>query len=187
MKKLVSTLIITAVATVSTLPVMAQPKRISPHETINAIIDSNNVKIVYGRPYSKDPKTGEIRKIWGGLVPYGKVWRTGADEATLFTTEQPITLGGTVIPAGTYSLFTLPAADGTAKLIINKKTGQWGIPYKESSEATNELARIDLKKEALEKPVDQFTMAVEKNSSGGGVLKMMWENTQFSAPFTVPK
>ena len=117
--------------------------------------------IVYGRPYSKDPKSGEVRNIWGTLVPYGKVWRTGADEATLLTTEQPIVLGGTTVPAGTYSLFTLPAADGTAKLIVNKKTGQWGIPYKEQSEATNELARIDLKKNTLDKTVDQFTMAIE--------------------------
>jgi len=169
------------------LPAMAQRKRVSPHETITATIDGNKVTIVYGRPYSKDPKTGEIRKIWGTLVPYGKVWRTGADEATLLTTEQPITLGGTEIPAGTFSLFTLPAADGTAKLIVNKRTGQWGIPYKEQSEATNELARIDLKKDTLDKTVDQFTMAVEPNSSGGGVLKMMWETTQFSVPFTVKK
>ncbi len=166
----------------------AQPRpRISPHETISARIDGDRVMIVYGRPYSKDPKTGQLRQIWGALVPYGKVWRTGADEATLLTTAQPIVLGGTDIPAGTYSLFTLPAADGTAKLIVNKRTGQWGIPYKESSEATNELARIDLKKAALDKTVDQFTMAIDNNPSGGGVLTMSWENTQFSVPIAVKK
>ncbi|MGO9585758.1 MAG: DUF2911 domain-containing protein [Limisphaerales bacterium] len=186
MNKLKSALIIATIIATA-LPVMAQRKRVSPHETISAAIDGNKITIVYGRPYSKDPKTGEIRKIWGGLVPYGKVWRTGADEATLLTTEQPIVLGGTTIPAGTYSLFTLPAADGTAKLIVNKRTGQWGIPYKEQNEATNELARIDLKKAALDKTVDQFTMAIEPNPAGGGVLKMMWENTGFSVPFTVKK
>jgi hypothetical protein len=186
MNKIKLTLII-AVVIATALPVLAQRKRISPHETISAAIDGNKVTIVYGRPYSKDPKTGEVRKIWGGLVPYGKVWRTGADEATLLTTEQPIVLGGMTIPAGTCSLFTLPAADGTAKLIINQRTGQWGIPYKEQSEATNELARIDLKKDTLDKTVDQFTMAIEPNPSGGGVLKMMWENTRFSVPFTVKK
>ncbi len=186
MNKLKSALIIATIIATA-LPVMAQRKRVSPHETISAAIDGNKITIVYGRPYSNDPKTGEIRKIWGGLVPYGKVWRTGADEATLLTTEQPIVLGGTTIPAGTYSLFTLPAADGTAKLIVNKRTGQWGIPYKEQNEATNELARIDLKKAALDKTVDQFTMAIEPNPAGGGVLKMMWENTGFSVPFTVKK
>ncbi|MFZ0827878.1 MAG: DUF2911 domain-containing protein [Verrucomicrobiia bacterium] len=186
MNKFKSALVIAAIITTA-LSVMAQRQRVSPHETISTTIDGNKVTIVYGRPYSKSPKTGEIRKIWGGLVPYGKVWRTGADEATLLTTEQPIVLGGMDIPAGTYSLFTLPAADGTAKLIVNKKTGQWGIPYKEQSEATNELARIDLKKDTLDKTVDQFTMAVEPTPAGGGVLKMMWENTAFSVPFTVKK
>src|ERR1039457_1770046 len=174
MNKLKSTLII-AVIIASALPLMAQRKRISPHETISSAIDGNKVTIVYGRPYSKDPKSGEVRNIWGTLVPYGKVWRTGADEATLLTTEQPVVLGGTNISAGTYSLFTLPAADGTAKLIVNKRTGQWGIPYNEQSEATNELARIDLKKDMLDKTVDQFTMAIEPSPAGGG-LKMMWEN-----------
>jgi hypothetical protein len=164
-----------------------QRQRISPHETITATIDGAEVKLVYGRPYTKDPKSGEMRKIWGGLVPYGKVWRTGADEATLLTIAAPIEIGGTSLAAGTYSLFTVPAEDGSAKLVINKKTGQWGIPYNEASEKANELARIDLAKSAIEKKVDQFTMAIEPQSSGGGELKMMWENTQYSVPFTVKK
>jgi len=186
MNKLKSILIITAIS-LCALPLMAQRQRVSPHETISSTIDGDKVTLVYGRPYSKDPKTGEIRKIWGTLVPFGKVWRTGADEATLLTTEQPIVLGGTEIPSGTYSLFTVPAADGTAKLIVNKKTGQWGIPYKEQSEATNELARINLKKDTLDKTVDQFTMAIQPNPSGGGTLQMMWETTQYSVPFTIKK
>ncbi|MGD0744831.1 MAG: DUF2911 domain-containing protein [Verrucomicrobiota bacterium] len=183
MKKLISTLVITAVALASALPVMAQQRRVSPHETISAVIDGNRVTITYGRPYTTRPGTTEARKIWGGLVPYGKVWRTGADEATVLITQKPVVMGETTIPAGAYTLFMLPQEDGTAKLIINKQLGQWGLQYEEKQD----LARVDLKKEALEKPVDQFTMAVEKNASGGGVLKMMWENTQFSVPFAVPK
>jgi len=81
MNKIKSTLVI-ATLIASALPVMAQRQRISPHETISSTIDGDKVTIVYGRPYSKDPKTGEVRKIWGKLVPFGKVWRTGADEAT---------------------------------------------------------------------------------------------------------
>ena len=182
MNKLKSTLIVAAVI-LGALPLLAQPKpRVSPQETITADIDGNNLKIVYCRPYSKDPKSGEIRKIWGKLVPYGKVWRTGANEATLLTTAQPIVLGGTEIPAGTYSLYTLPVENGASKLIINKKTGQWGTQYDEKED----LARVDLKKESLDKTVDQFTIAIEKNTSGG-VIKLMWENTQFSVPFTVKK
>jgi hypothetical protein len=185
MNKLKSILTIGAII-VSTLPLMAQQRRISPHETVSAVIDGNRVTIVYGRPYTKDPKTGEDRKIWGGLVPYGKVWRTGADEATLLITQKPIVFGETTIPAGAYTLFTLPQEDGTAKLIVNKQVGQWGIG-RGSYDEKQDVARIDLKKEALDKPADQFTMAVEKNPSSGGVLKMMWENTQFSTPFTVQK
>jgi hypothetical protein len=167
-------------------PLMAQQKRISPHETISKAIDGNRIMIVYGRPYTKDPKTGQTRKIWGELVPYGEVWRTGADEATLLITQKPIVMGETTIPAGAYTLRTLPNEDGTAKLIINKQVGQWGIGPG-SYDKDQDLARIDLKKEALDAPVDQFTMAISENPSGGGILKMMWENTAFSTPFTVQK
>jgi hypothetical protein len=167
-------------------PLMAQQKRISPHETISKAIDGNRVMIVYGRPYTKDPTTGQVRKIWGELVPYGEVWRTGADEATLLITQKAIMIGETTIPAGAYTLRTLPNEDGTAKLIINKQIGQWGIGPR-SYDKEQDLARIDLKKEALDAPVDQFTMAISENPSGGGVLKMMWEKTAFSTPFTVQK
>jgi len=149
--------------------------RVSPHETVTADIDGSDVTIVYGRPYTKDPKTGAPRKIWGELVPFGKVWRTGADEATIMTTKQALDIGGTTVPAGSYSLYTLPDANG-AKLIVNKQTGQWGTKYDEKQD----LARIDMKKEAAPKPADQFTIAIEKNPAGGGTLKMTWENTQYS-------
>ncbi len=193
MKKLgfAAALAVAATLVIST-PAMAQTakkkarQRISPHDTITETIDGNELKLVYGRPYSKKPGTTEVRKIWGGLVPYGKVWRTGADEATLLTTKEPIEIGGYSLAAGTYSLFTVPNEDGTAKLVINKKTGQWGIPYNEESEKANELARVDLKKSDLDKEVDQFTMAIEKED-GGGKLKMCWEKTEYSIKFTVKK
>jgi hypothetical protein len=142
--------------------------------------------IVYGRPYTKDPTTGQNRKIWGELVPYGEVWRTGADEATLLITQKPIMLGGSTIPAGAYTLRTLPNEDGTAKLIINKQIGQWGIGPG-SYDETQDVARIDLQKAALDAPVDQFTMAISKNPAAGGDLEMMWESTAFAVPFTVQK
>jgi hypothetical protein len=200
MNRLRFTLIALAVTLAFTLPAVGQTRsissRISPHEVVSAHIGSRGgplVMIVYGRPYSKDPKTGEIRKIWGGLVPFDKVWRTGADEATLMITAKPIVIGDTTIPAGAYTLFTLPKADGTAKLIINKKIGQWGIPYNEDKEKDNELARIDLQKApAPATQVDQFTMSIEPDTvtagaSGGAMIKMVWENTAFAMPFTLAK
>jgi len=174
-----------APAPAATIAPPAAPRvRVSPHEVISFKVDGNRVTVIYGRPYSKDPKTGALRKIWGELVPYGKVWRTGSDEATTLITQQAIDLGGTTVPAGTYTLFTVPLEDGSAKLVVNKEYGQWGSdPYHE----TTELARVNLKKDPLNTPLDQFVMALEKNPSGGGVLKMAWETTQFSVPFTVKK
>ncbi len=185
MNKTKSCLLVAALI-LGTLPLAAQQKRVSPHETTGSVIDGNRITIVYGRPYSKDPKTAEPRKIWGGLVPFGKIWRTGADEATLLVLQKPIAIGETTIPAGAYTLWTLPNEDGSAKLIVNKQVGQWGVG-RGSYDEKEDVTRAELKKEATEAPVDQFTMAVSKNPSGGGVIKLMWENTQYSVAFTVPK
>lgn len=183
-----SILTIVAATLVSVTPLMAQKRAAStggtsPHETTSAVIDGNRVTVTYGRPYTKHPRSGEIRKIWGGLVPWGKAWRTGSDEATLLTTQQPIVIGGTTIPAGAYTLYTIPSENGTSKLAFGTKLGGWGSPVDQK----NDLARVDMKKGALENSVDQFTMAVAKNESGGGVIKLSWEKTEFTVPFTVKK
>jgi hypothetical protein len=174
MKNLKSTQILIAAAMVAALPLMAaEQKRVSPHETISGDVGGAKITVVYGRPYTKDPKSGEPRKVWGGVVPYGKVWRTGADEATILTTDKDIKIGDAEVPAGKYSLYTLPAEDGSAKLVINKQTGQWGTKYDEKQD----LARVDMKKSKPATKADQFTMAIE-----GGQLKMMWEDTAYSVP-----
>lgn len=157
------------------MPAQAQPPG-SPHETVSNTIDGAKVSIDYGRPYMRG------RKIMGGLVPYGRVWRTGADAATTLTTDTPLVIGGAKVPAGKVTLYTLPGEDQW-KLILNKQTGQWGTEYNESSD----LARVDMEKTMLDQPVDQFTIAIEPGSSGGGVIKMSWENTQLTVPFTVQK
>ncbi len=184
MNKIKNALIVTALLTA--LPLMAQEKHFnstggnSPHETTSQTVDGNRVTIVYGRPYMKG------RQIWGGLVPNGKIWRTGSDEATLLITQKPIVMNGTTIPAGAYTLFTLPNEDGSAKLVINKQIGQWGVG-RGSYDEKQDLARVDLKKETLDAPVEEFTMAVQKNSDGGGLIKMSWDKTGYSVPFTVQK
>jgi hypothetical protein len=183
MKSLRSTLLILPAVLFSASPLLAQEKpRVSPHETINATVGDAKITIVYGRPYSKDPKSGEKRIIWGGLVPYGQVWRMGADEATLFTTDKAVSIGGTSVPAGTYSLFLLPEKDGAAKLIVNTQTGQWGTKY----DASQDLVRIGMIHSKLDKPVDQFLISVEKTMADG-VLKLMWEDTQYSVSIAVKK
>ncbi|HKP93421.1 MAG TPA: DUF2911 domain-containing protein [Chthoniobacterales bacterium] len=178
MKSIPSIALIIPVLMFSVMPLFAQErKRVSPHETVNATVDGAKITIVYGRPYTKDPKSGEKRKIWGTLVPYNQVWRMGADEATILTTDKDITIGGANIAAGSYSLYLWPTEAG-AKLIVNKQTGQWGTKYDEKQD----LVRIDLKKEAGPKPVDQFTIAVD-----GSTLKLMWEDAKYSATIAAKK
>lgn len=183
MKKIAFTLLISAFALVSALPVIAQEKRVSPHETISARIDGDRVTLTYGRPYTVKPGTTEARKIWGGLVPYDEPWRLGADEATLLLTQKPLVIGDKTIPAGAYTLYMIPQENGTSQLAFSTQLGGWGIPVDQS----HDIARVDLDKQSLDKSADQFTMTIGKGSSGGGEIKMMWENTQFSVAFTVQK
>jgi hypothetical protein len=183
MKKIASTLLLMALALASALPVMAQEKRVSPHETISARISGDRITLTYGRPYTVKPGTTEARKIWGGLVPYGEPWRLGADEATQLVTQKPLEIQGKTIPAGAYTLYMIPQEKGTSQLAFSTQLGGWGIPVDQA----HDLVRVDLEKTALDKTVDQFTMAIGKGSSGGGEIKMMWEDTQFSVPFTVQK
>ncbi len=178
--KLKQTLSVIALTSVALTIAFAQQKRVSPTETAKATIDGADVSITYGAPYMKDPKSGEPRKIWGGLVPYGKVWRTGANEATTLTTSKNLEFGNFSLPAGTYTLFTQPEESG-GKLIFNKQTGQWGTKY----DASQDLGRVDLTKKELPSPVDQFAIAIEKNAGGGGIIHLRWEKAEFSTPFTV--
>jgi hypothetical protein len=127
------------------------------------------IKTDYSSPRMKG------RKIYSGLVPYGEVWRTGANEATTFVTSSDVTVGGTAVPAGSYTIFTLPNADSW-KLIINKKTGEWGIPYKYESD---ELARVDMEVSKLPSPVEDFTISYAK-SGGGCQMRVDWETTRAS-------
>jgi hypothetical protein len=182
MKLIRSTLLILPALVLSASAVLGQDKpRVSPHETVNATVGDAKITIAYGRPYMKDPKSGEKRKIWGGLVPFSKVWRMGANEATLLTTDKEITIGGSAIAPGTYSLFLQPE-EGGAKLIVNKQTGQWGTKYDQAQD----LVRVDLMKQPLDTPVEQFTIAVDKNGNDG-LLKLMWENAAYSAPIVAKK
>jgi hypothetical protein len=102
----------------------------------------------------------------------------GADEATILTTKKDLEIGGKTVPAGSYSLYLLPEEAG-AKLIINKQTGQWGTRHDESQD----LVRIDMKKDTPKAAADQLTISVEDNDGGGGVLKVVWDDTQYSAAF----
>jgi DUF2911 family protein len=112
------------------------------------------------------------RKVFGGLVPYGQVWRAGANEATTFVSTSDLTIAGKHVPAGSYTLFTIPEKDKWT-LIISKKTGEWGIPYPEG----HDLLRVDMNAGATSGMVESFTTAFDKVSNGC-TLRMEWENTR---------
>lgn len=148
-------------------------KRASPHEKAAAKVDGASISVEYGRPYAKG------RQIWGGLVPYGKIWRTGADEATTLVTDRTLVFGSLSVPPGTYTLYTLPG-ETESKLAINKQTGQWGTQYDEAQD----LGRVALKRAPLSSPVEQFTISIV-DTPGGGTLKFEWADASLSTDFTV--
>jgi Protein of unknown function (DUF2911) len=178
---LVALVMLAAVAFIAT-PSDAQQKKgpVSPHDKVNTRINGKLVTIYYGRPNAKG------RKIWGGLVPYGKAWRAGADEATTLLTEDAIMVGGTALPAGAYTLYMVPEEKGTAKLAISKRIGDWGILKDGTVNEKNDLARVDMQKESLKDKLEQFTIGFEKGANGA-TLKMMWEDAGYSVPITGAK
>jgi len=119
------------------------------------------------------------RKIFGDLVPYGEVWRTGANEATAFVTSGDLVTNGTKVPNRSYTIFTVPKADQWT-LIINKHTGESGTPYKYESE---ELARVPMSVTRLSSPIENFTISFD-STDGSCTMRMSWENTQASIEFT---
>ena len=183
----IATAVVTTIAIASTWSASAQqPTRVSPHETIGAVFGGKGggrVTIYHGRPYSKDPKGTEIRKIWNwcpGISRGGM----GSDEATTLVAEYPIMLGDKMVPTGAYTLYLLPSEKGSTKLVVSSKVGGDG----ETPDAKFDVARIDMKKDKLDKQVDQFTITLTPDKDQPkGELKLMWETTQFSVPIVVKK
>ena len=132
-----------------------------------ALAGGKTITVDYSSPRAKG------RKIYGGLVPFGEVWRAGANKATTFVTTTDLMVGGTHVPAGNYTIFTVPNKDKWT-LVISKKTGEWGIPY---PGADSDFARVDMKVSALPAAVENFTIAFDK-SAGGCTLRMDWETTR---------
>jgi hypothetical protein len=146
---------------------------LSPRDTVRATAAGAALWIDYGRPGKRG------RTVFGGIVPYGEVWRTGANAATQFKTDKALAFGGTVVPAGFYTLWSLPTAGGW-KLVINSETGQWGTEHK----AEKDLYTIDMKVTSLPQVVERFTIHVDPTDKGG-VLNLDWDTTRASAEFTV--
>lgn len=153
-----------------------QEGRLSPHESNSATIAGATIKITYGRPYMRG------RKIFGGLVPFGEIWMPGADEATILQTSKALQFASAsaVVPAGSYSLYTLPSEKGW-QLIINRQTGQWHTEY----DPSQDLTRVPMQEEKLSAPVEQLLIHAVPRPDGGGAIEIQWERTGELAPFTV--
>ena len=145
----------------------------SPRDTVRATAGGASLLVDYGRPRKRG------REIFGNVVAWGQVWRTGANAATQFRTDRDLVLGTLTVPAGMYTLWTLPTPAGW-QLIVNRQTGQWGTAY----DAAQDLGRVPLSVATLAEPVEVFTIAVEPQGSGG-VLSFTWDRTRATIPFTV--
>jgi hypothetical protein len=152
-------------------------KRPSPPASAECKLpDGKTVKIDYSSPRAKG------RKIYGGLVPYGQVWRAGANEATTLVTQANLSIGGKDVPAGSYTLFTIPNPDKWT-LIISKKTGEWGTPYPGEGE---DLTRLDMPASKLGSAMENFTISFVP-SGDGCTMQMDWDMTRASVPISEKK
>ncbi|MBR9998818.1 MAG: DUF2911 domain-containing protein [Cyclobacteriaceae bacterium] len=149
--------------------------RPSPMYLTTMKYDDTYIKITYGRPHKKD------REIFGDLVPYGEVWRTGANEATELTATGDIMVAGNLVKQGTYSLFTIPQEDKWT-IILNSALGQWGA-Y--DYDKQKDVVRFEVPVETMEKTYEPFTIEFNQDNSDAFLL-MMWDRTKVSIPVSFP-
>ncbi|MEW6320667.1 MAG: DUF2911 domain-containing protein [Acidobacteriota bacterium] len=144
----------------------------SPHVRTEWSVDGANIAIEYGRPALKGRPEAQ-------LMPPGKPWRTGADEATTLRTDKPLKFGALSVPAGAYTLYTIPGASEW-QLAISKRTGQWGIPVQTS----DDLGRVSMTVGKTSSPVEMLTISID-DTPAGATLRIEWGSTRASVPFTV--
>lgn len=147
--------------------------QMSPPDTVKATVGGANLAVAYSRPLKRG------RVIFGNVVPWNQVWRTGANAATVFTTDKDLAFGSTVVPAGKYTLWTVPTPTG-ASLIFNSETGQWGTDY----HADKDFARVPLVTRQVSPAVEQFVIGVAPQGPGG-VMRFSWDDKEYTAPFAV--
>lgn len=148
--------------------------QLSPRDTVRANLGAASITIDYSRPLARG------RVLLGGVIPYDRVWRTGANAATQFTTSAPITLAGIKVAAGTYTLWTIPHQNGV-DLVVNGQAGQWGTEYNPA----RDVARAPMQSSAVATPVEQFTIAVGRREAGGGTLTFEWGTFRWTASIDV--
>ena len=153
--------------------------QLSPPDSVITRLGPAQVAIRYSRPKARG------RTVWGNLVPYGQVWRTGANAATVLETDRDLVIGTTTVPAGRYTLFTLPTR-GASTLIVSKETERNGEPLAGTDyDPKQDLARIPLTTRTVAIPVEQFTIDIIPASTGRGTLRLAWANREMMVPVRV--
>lgn len=153
-----------------------QTKKHSPQELVELSKGALNVEVAYSRPFKKE------REIFGGLVPFNEVWRTGANEATTFNSNKDLTIGSNTLPAGKYTLWTIPNKDNWT-VIFNSKQYPWGVKFsdgKASRDPEADVLTVKVPVEQLPSVVEQFTIAFEESPQMA--LTMAWDQTGVSVP-----
>jgi hypothetical protein len=149
-------------------------QQLSVRDTARATIGAATFSVDYGRPLARG------RTLLGNVISYDRVWRTGANAATQFTSSAPITLAGLALPAGTYTLWTVPRV-GRVDLIVNKQTGQWGTEYSRAQD----LGTVPMRSDSLDTPVEKFTISIEPGAARHGTLAMAWGTFRWTVPIVV--
>lgn len=171
-------IIVAALVTLLTTAILvaqeAKKPPLSPPAKAEATIGGKKITIDYSSPRMRE------RKIMGGLVPFDEVWRTGANAATTLSTEADLMIGDLHVPAGKYTLFTIPS-ESQWTLIVNKQTGQWGTNY----DTSQDLGRVKMKVSKLESPLEEFTIEIKPGEGHNGTLSLRWETTEASVPIMV--
>lgn len=150
--------------------------RLSPKDTVKFELNDLELKVFYNRPSKKN------RDIFGALVPFNKVWRTGANEATTFETNRTLEVMGMPLPVGKYTLWTVPK-DSVWTVIFNTKQYSWGVDseMKPMWDPNYDALSIEVPVRDLKKPVEQFTIAFD-NSTDDLFLTMAWDVVKVSVP-----
>ena len=158
------------------------PGRKSPLDSISFTVSKQPVKLCYGRPSSR----GRVM-LGGKNVPYGKLWRTGANEPTIFFAPVPLNIAGLQVPPGVYSLYTVPGPNEW-EIIVNRSISQWGEESQYTDEVkAQELGRAKVKSEKLSTPVETFTIRAEPAGSDAKALVLEWEKTRVRIPIAAEK
>ena len=155
-----------------------QTKSFSPEENISFRDNDLEVDVFYNRPFKKG------RLIFGGLVPFNKVWRTGANEATTFETNKDLTFGTKILKAGKYTLWTIPHEE-TWTILFNSEYGQWGINYNGEANRNpqRDVLSIDVQVVQQKKVFEQFTIFFEKTGEDAEMI-LLWDTTLVAVPFS---